>query len=178
MGNGDLWSVHSSSSLQLLPTHTFHLLQVSAFHRQHLPSGSTTCPGVGLSTGCSVDICSDVVLCVLQGFLVSPLPPPPLTWVLAELFLTFLSSLPCVVSHSILITFSQRHQQPGSWLWCVMQRVHGPGWSCPCSAQPLLTEASTLLQTPSAPGFYQLCKELKEFWSRNEGFCYVYGTWV
>lgn len=121
-----------------------------------------TCPGVGFSMGCSVDICCDVILHVLQGSLcpgpgAPPLPPSPLTWVLAEMFFTFLSSLSWVASCPILNTFSQRHQQLGSWLRCVLQWSEGPGWSCPRShtpPQPLLAEAN-----PAAPHCHHLAAD-------------------
>lgn len=84
----------------------------------------------------------------------SPLPPPPLTWGLAELFLTFLSPLHCVPSCPELNTLSQRHSSlaHGSG---VPAAAPGAVWSCPCSAltSPALPSASTSLQTHSAPGF-------------------------
>lgn len=106
-----------------------------------------TCPGVGLSMGCRVDVCSDLVPCAAQESLLrvwSTSPPSSYTDLGAYRAVSHISFLisPCGI-------FSQGQQQLDSWLRCVLQQLTGPGWSCCIQnmlPQPLLTETN-----PAAP---------------------------
>jgi len=108
---GGLWSVQNSSSLPLLPPHTFPLLQCGCFHR--LQCEYQLCRG--LFTGCrGVSTLAPEAL----------LPPPnSLTLVLQGCFSHFISSVltACTTFCPFLNVFSQRcHQcrwQTQLWLW-------------------------------------------------------------
>ena len=90
MRNEGLWSDHNSSSPLLLPSHTFPLLRCgiskgcsasgwtcstveSSPHGPQFLQRICTCSGLGSSMGCSVDICSRVVLST--GCRQIPAPP-------------------------------------------------------------------------------------------------------
>jgi len=63
-----LWSLHNSSSLPLLPSHTFLLLQRGfVFMGFSFLQGISTLSIIRSSPDCSVHICSTVVLHGLQG---------------------------------------------------------------------------------------------------------------
>lgn len=138
--------------------------------------GISTWSGVGSSTGCNVDTCSDMVLHGLQGDNLhyhglsmgcrgvsapvpgAPLPPPSLTLVFLGLFLTVFSSLLSLLCGILPFLKCVFPEAPPAWLMSSAVSHGGSigaGWSLPCPAQgspwPFLTEAlpcSPPLPTP------------------------------
>ena len=170
MGSGWLQSLHNSSSLLLLPLQAFPLL-CESFHGlqsfrksmlQHRPQflhEISTCSGMGFSMGCSVGICSSVVLSTCcREISVLAAGPPPLPFVLWPwcslcCFLLFFSLLISLLDVLTFLKYIFTEVPPttlmGSAVSCGVSIMEPAELSlCPAqgSSWSLLTEAA-----PAAP---------------------------